>query len=392
MYYNDFKGTKLSRLGFGAMRLPMNASKEIDEATSAAMIDTAITSGVNYFDTAYSYINGNSELFLGRTLTKYPRESYNLATKFPGHEIAETFYPAPIFERQLRKCRTDYFDFYLMHNVYENSIGVYEDPKWDIINYFVKQKEQGKIRHLGFSTHGQLNTIKRFLDKFGSVMEFCQIQLNYLDWTLQDAEAKYNLLTEYGIPVWVMEPVRGGKLATLHPNEEAKMKELRPTESIASWAFRWLQRLPNVKMILSGMSSMEQVQDNIKTFSGGTPLNENEISILADIAEKLKNTVPCTGCRYCCKECPQQLDIPFLMKVYNDVCFTPSMTVAFMMDGLKEDKLPTACLACGKCAQVCPQKINVPEIMKKLAAQRELLPKWEQICKERREAQERTQK
>lgn len=383
MIYNDFKDIKLSRLGFGLMRLPLNEDKSIDEAQTAEMVRIAIENGVNYFDTAFPYHGGKSETVIGKILKNYPRESFYLATKYPGHQIAESYDPAAVFEEQLKKCGVDYFDFYLLHNVCENSIDVYTDPKWGIIEYFIEQRRQGRIKHLGFSSHGRPDNLALFLDKYGKEMEFCQIQLNYLDWTLQDAKAKYELLTERNIPVWVMEPVHGGKLAALGEASESRLKALRPEESAAAWAFRWIQRLPNVKMILSGMSSVEQMKDNIKTFSEGAPLDENEAALLEELGEGLKNALPCTACRYCCSGCPMGLDIPLLIQSYNDARFQSNFTVGMMMDTLPEDKLPAACIGCGACAQACPQKIDIPKAMQEFAELLPKLPNWTEICRQR---------
>ena len=266
MIYSEFQGEKLSLLGFGTMRLPLLPDGEIDEAQVEEMVRFALDHGVNYFDTAYPYHSGMSERVMGRVLKKYPRDTFYLATKYPGHQISDTYDPAAVFEEQLEKCGVDHFDFYLLHNVYENSIKTYMDPKWGILDYFKEQKRLGRIRHLGFSTHGSLDTMEEFLNYCGEDMEFCQIQLNYLDWTLQDAKAKYEMLTKRGIPVWVMEPVRGGKLASLNGPMEEKLKGMRPEESIPAWGFRFLQGLPNVKMVLSGMSNMAQMEDNVGTF------------------------------------------------------------------------------------------------------------------------------
>lgn len=392
MIYNDFKGLKLSRLGFGAMRLPLipgDADGRVDEALVEEMTRYAMEHGVNYYDTAYPYHGGQSERVMGRVLGKYPRDSYYLATKYPGHQISETYNPSEIFEEQLKKCGVEYFDFYLLHNVYENSIGTYLDPRWGIMEYFLEQKRQGRIRHLGFSTHGGPALIEEFLDRYGDEMEFCQIQLNYLDWTLQNGKEKYELLTKRGIPVWVMEPVRGGRLANLGETAEKELKALRPDESAASWGFRWLQELPGVKMILSGMSDMAQMKDNVETFSGGKALDERETEKLYAIADAMKSSVPCTGCRYCCDGCPKGLDIPMLITTYNDVCVSASMNTRMRIDSMPEEKRPAACVACGKCAKVCPQKIDIPDVMKKLAGALEKIPSWAELCRQRDEAARR---
>ncbi len=386
MIYKNFQDVKLSNLGFGTMRLPVLKDGSIDQAQVEAMTAYAIEHGINYFDTAYPYHDGNSEISIGKALSKYPRESWYLATKYPGHQISKSYDPAQSFEEQLKKCGVDYFDFYLLHNVYENSIGTYLNERWGIIDYFKEQKKLGRIKHLGFSCHGRTEMLKEFLDAAGSDMEFCQIQLNYLDWTLQDAKSKVELLNERNIPIWVMEPVRGGRLAKLDEEAEAKLKALRPDESIPAWGFRFLQSIPGVTMILSGMSNRSQMVDNIKTFEAPKPLSEDETGVLLDIAEDMKNSVPCTACRYCTKECPMGLDIPMLISVYNDLSFAAGVGVAMRLEGLPADKQPSACLACGKCAKMCPQLINIPDVMKDLAAKLEAIPKWTDICRMRDEA------
>lgn len=385
MIYNDFKGMKLSALGFGMMRLPLlQDGKTVDRELTAAMIDYAISHGVNYFDTAVPYHSGMSEIVAGEILQRYPRESYMLADKFPGHQHAEEYDPQEVFESQLRKCRTEYFDFYLLHNVCESSADVYFDKKWGILDYFVKQKENGRIKHLGFSSHADLEMLRTILDsEYGKYMEFCQIQLNYVDWTLQKAREKVALLESYGIPVWVMEPLRGGRLASMPEEVTAEMRKLRPEESTAAWAFRWLQRIPQVKMILSGMSDMEQMKDNIRTFESFSPLNEEENSLVGTAAAGMHRAVPCTACRYCCDGCPAGLDIPVLVAAYNDLSLQFSLTPMMRLEAMPEEKRPSACLQCGSCESICPQKIAVPEVLSKLAGLYEKSPKWSEICVER---------
>lgn len=390
MQYNDFKGINLSRLGFGAMRLPLREDKSIDQAAVEEMVAYAIDHGVNYFDTAYPYHGGHSEISIGKALSKYPRDTWYLASKYPGHQIAESYDPAAVFEDQLKKCGVEYFDFYLLHNVYENSIATYQDPRWGILDYFKEQVKNGRIRHLGFSSHARPDTLEKFLDYAGDSMEFCQIQLNYLDWTLQDAKAKYELLTQRNIPVWVMEPLRGSRLAALSEEDTAKLRALRPEDSAAAWAFRWLQTLPNVKMVLSGMSSMEQMMDNVKTFSSGEPQTQQETALPMELADNLKNALPCTKCRYCCDGCPQGLDIPMLIHAYNDVKFSGGgMTVAMQFDALPEDKRPAACVKCGACASICPQNIDIPGALEELADILSKTPSWAEMCRQRDEAARR---
>ena len=319
MIYRDFQDLHLSLLGFGTMRLPTTVDGAIDEDTTQAMVDYALAHGVNYFDTAWPYMQNLSETVVGRCLKKYPRDSFYLATKYPGHMLTCDPDPAGTFAQQLEKCQVDYFDFYLLHNVYENDVDIYTDPRWGIIDYFVEQKRLGRIKHLGFSTHADLPCLTAFLERYGKEMEFCQIQLNYLDWTIQRAREKYELLEKHHIPVWVMEPVRGGKLAALDADSEQQLHALRPNASIASFGFRWLQGLDNVHMVLSGMSDMAQMADNVATFENLDPLSPAEEAILFAAADKMKNSIPCTACRYCCDGCPQQLDIPDLLHKYNQL-------------------------------------------------------------------------
>lgn len=389
MITNKVYDRELSLLGFGAMRLPLLEDGSIDEKTVFEMVKYAGEHGVNYYDTAYPYHQGRSEIVISKALKQFPRESYCLATKYPGHQIASSYNPAEIFEKQLKKCDVEYFDYYLLHNVYENSIQVYTDSKWGIIDYFIKQKELGRIKHLGFSCHGSAGLLREFLDGYGDKMEFCQIQLNYLDWTLQNAKEKYELLTQRNIPVWVMEPVRGGKLAAIDKAYEAKLKALRPEESIASWAFRWLQNLPNVKMILSGMSSMDQMKDNVHTFEKKCPLNEKEEETLMQAAESMKNSLPCTGCRYCCDGCPKGIDIPKMLGYYNEMKVAPSFNVGMSLDAVGEEHLPSACIKCGKCKQSCPQNIDIPAALNELTQMISKLPKWADMCKQREEEAKR---
>ena len=387
MIYKQFQDKQLSMLGFGTMRLPLLSNGvTIDEQQVAEMTAYAIAHGVNYFDTAYPYHQGNSERVIGKVLKNYPRESFYLADKYPGHQIASSYDPAAIFEDQLEKCGVEYFDFYLLHNVYERSIETYMDPQWGILDYFLEQKRLGRIKHLGFSTHGSIPTMEKFLDYCGQHMEFCQIQLNYLDWTLQDAKGKCELLAKHNIPVWVMEPVRGGKLASLSEDAEAHLKGLRPDETIPAWCFRWLQGVEGVTMVLSGMSNMAQMEDNVKTFESAKPLSESETDLLMDIAEKLKNAVPCTACRYCCDGCPMELDIPTLLALYNDLKVTPSFLLGMRVEALPPEKRPTACIGCGACVSICPQNINIPEKLADMADILKGIPSWEAICREREAA------
>ena len=386
MIYSDFHGEKLSLLGFGAMRLPVDEQQRIDEAQVQQMVDAAIAGGVNYFDTAYPYHGGQSERVLGRALARHPRGSYYLADKYPGHQVSAKYDPAATFEEQLKRCGVEYFDFYLMHNVYGNSLRTYLDPQWGILDYFIEQKRLGRIRHLGFSTHGSLDCIETFLKRYGEHMEFCQIQLNYLDWTLQNAKAKVELLNKYGIPVWVMEPLRGGRLANLNESEMAK---LAPGASATERAFRWLQGVEGVKVILSGMSTIAQMRENIATFGERRPLSGEEEAALMALAEGMKKSVPCTACRYCCAGCPKGLDIPGILSHYNDFRFAQGFNVVMAIESLAEGKAPADCIACGKCALTCPQGIDIPRAMREFAQWLGAQPSWAELCRQREEAQKK---
>lgn len=368
MIYRDFQDMRLSGLGMGAMRLPVidGDDSRIDEIKTQAMVDYAMEQGVNYYDTAWGYHDGHSETVMGKALSRYPRESYYLATKFPGYDLSNMDKVEEIFEKQLEKCGVGYFDFYLFHNVCEMNIDAYLDEKYGIYEYLMKQKETGRIRHLGFSAHGNLDVMKRFLDAYGKDMEFCQIQLNFLDWTFQGAKEKVELLKEWNIPVWVMEPLRGGKLAKLAAEDEKALKALRPEENIPAWAFRFLQSVPGVTMVLSGMSNLQQMQDNIHTFAEDKPLTEKEMDTLLQIADGMvkKIVLPCTACHYCTSHCPQSLPIPELLALYNEHCFTEGGFIAPMaLSAYPQEKLPSACIGCRSCEAVCPQQIKISEAM-----------------------------
>lgn len=369
MIYKQFQDIRLSALGLGAMRLPVLEGKDaqIDEPAAQEMVDYAMEYGVNYYDTAWGYHSGQSELALGRALARYPRESFYLATKFPGYDLNNMGRVEEIFEAQLKKCQVDYFDFYLFHNVCEMNIDAYLDPQYGIDAYLTAQKANGCIRHLGFSAHGSVPVIRRFLEAYGDHIEFCQLQINYLDWTFQDARAKVELLKEYNIPVWVMEPLRGGRLAKLGESHTRRLNALRPDEATPAWAFRFLQTIPEVTMILSGMSNMAQLQDNVHTFETEKPLTEGELSELMEIADEIlgRKALPCTACRYCTDHCPQGLDIPELIKLYNEHNFTEGGFIAPMaLAACPEEKKPSACVGCRSCEAVCPQQIKISEVMK----------------------------
>jgi len=365
MIYRSFQDLKLSALGMGCMRLPVLEDKQIDQTTVDRMVDYAMEHGVNYYDTAWGYHGGQSEIAIAKALSRHPRERFYLADKFPGYDLRNMDKVESIFEEQLRKTGMEYFDFYLFHNVNELNIDCYlDDEKYGIYTYLKRQKENGRIRHLGFSAHGELPVMERFLEAYGKDMEFCQLQINWVDWEFQNAKEKVELLNKWNIPVWVMEPLRGGKLASLAPEYAQKLKQMRPEETVPGWGFRFLQSIPQVVVTLSGMSDPEQLRQNIQTFESQQPLNDQEFAALLDMSTELTKGVPCTACRYCTERCPQKLDIPTLMGLYNEQSFGGNgFLIPMRMKVLGEGKRPSDCLGCRSCEAVCPQNIKISEVL-----------------------------
>ncbi|MDR1016308.1 MAG: aldo/keto reductase [Coriobacteriales bacterium] len=371
MIYKDFHGDKLSELALGCMRLPVlgGDDNKIDQAQVEEMVAVAIEGGVNYFDTAYGYHGGNSEAAIGRALAAYPRESFYLADKFPGYNPANIRKDKlqPLFEEQLTRCRVDHFDFYLLHNVCEPNIDLYLDPAIGVLPFFKEQLAAGRIRHLGFSAHAGLEGLARFLEAFGPEMEFGQLQLNYVDWDFQKGADKVRLFERYDIPLWVMEPLRGGQLASLEAADAAELEALRPGVSAAEWAFRYAQSLPAVTTVLSGMSNLEQLKDNLRIFASEAPVTAEERATLQKIAQTMvaKTTIDCTACRYCVDYCSEGLDIPRLLALYNEQSFTTGVRFIAPMaiSALPEDKRPSACIACHNCEEVCPQQLPIAQAM-----------------------------
>ena len=373
MYYCDFKDLKLSALGMGCMRLPVidGEDSKPDLAAVQEMVDYAMASGINYYDTAWGYHGENSESTIGEALSKYDRSSYYLATKFPGYELSNFGKHEEIFNKQLEKCKTDYFDFYLYHNVCEMNIDKYLNDDEGLTDFLLKMKAEGKIRHLGFSCHGSLEVMHAFIKKYWKHLEFCQIQLNYLDFELQNAKFKVEELNNLGMPIWVMEPLRGGKLAKSALGGEKMLAKSEPDYTPANWAFAFLESVPGVTMILSGMSNMEQLKQNIEFFDEKKTISDDDIGTLLtaahfDITGKDSGTVPCTGCGYCLSHCPQSLEIPKLLSLYNEHAYSEGGFIAPMaLSAMPKEKWPSACIGCGACAKVCPQQIDIPGTMTK---------------------------
>lgn len=373
MRYEKYKeNIKLSKLGLGAMRLPQTASglaDPIDEPKAQEIIDYCMEQGVNYFDTAYIYHGGKSEVVLGRALSKYPRESFHIADKF--NVQANPDYKAQ-FAEQLTRLQVEYIDFYLMHGVTDLTAADYEDC--GCIPYFEEQRRAGKIKYLGFSFHGTPDCLLELLEKYR--WDFVQIQLNYYDWYQGTAKRQYEILREHNIPVMVMEPVHGGMLANL---SEECLRLLPGAEiSPAAWALHFVMSLPGVAVVLSGMSDMRQTKENISTADWGRKLNDEELSSLEKISNILRKkiAVPCTSCRYCCDNCPRGLDIPALLSAYNEyrdeaAALGDSDIAAWRLSRLKvlpKEKMPSSCVGCGSCTAHCPQALDIPTYMKEMAA------------------------
>lgn len=360
MQYKLFKDTiKLSRLGMGNMRLPVIDGNDgkIDYEKAKQIIDLCMEQGINYYDTAYIYHNAQSEQFVGRALAEYPRDSYFVADKF--NMMANPDYREQ-FAEQLRRLQMDRIDFYLLHGIQDAMVD--EIIKSGCIEYFDDLKRQGKISYLGFSFHGTPDALRGMLPLYS--WDFVQIQLNYYDWYFGDAKELYEILTDAGIPVMVMEPVHGGLLANLDEKAAAVLKTAEPDHSLASWAMRWVMELENVQVVLSGMSDTIQVEDNLKTFESGKILSADDHDRIREAARIQHSAVAvaCTACRYCCPDCPAGLDIPLLIKAYNDAKIGGAWRLSGLM-AFSREKWSTACIGCGSCTAHCPQKFDIPKYM-----------------------------
>lgn len=362
-----FKDTEVSLLGLGTMRLPCKtplkreANPMINYDKGQALVDLAYENGVNYYDTAYMYHVGKSEKFIGTALKKYPRDSYFLADKLPIWMCSKPADMEKVFQKQLARTGVDYFDFYLLHSLNKENFEKCEE--FGAYDFVLKKREECRIKNIGFSFHGTIEDLKQIVA--AHKWDFAQIQMNYLDWKNQNAEEQYKILTDAGIPVIVMEPVRGGKLADVSSDIEAMFKKARPDSSIASWAMRFAATHPNVITILSGMNAPEQMMDNLSTLTDFKSLTDTEFKICQNAAAMMNKSeiIPCTGCDYCA-DCPKGVKISSVFSVYNKVKTQEFSSEQGREEYNKIDIKADSCIGCGKCANHCPQSIKIPELMK----------------------------
>ncbi len=360
-------GIETSLLGYGCMRFPTNAEGKIDAQKAEALLDKAIAQGVNYIDTAYPYHNGESETFVGKVLQKYPRESYYLATKLPLWNVHSLEDVDKIFNEQLGKLQTEYVDFYLMHAM---NLGSWKKMlEMGVVKRLEEMKEEGKIRYLGFSFHDNYAAFEEILNYRD--WDFCQIQLNYMDVNDQAGMKGYKLTEEKQVPLVIMEPVKGGMLANYGGDVAEKFHALDKDASFASYALRWVGSLPNVKVVLSGMTTMEQVEDNLKTFGDFKSMSEEELKVVDEVVEILNNRVQngCTGCNYC-MPCSAGVNIPRNFRIWNTYHMYQNYNAVRWNweQEMPEDQKAKNCIECGKCEMACPQGLKIREDLKRAQA------------------------
>lgn len=354
----DKLNIETSVLGFGCMRFPLNSEGKIEEKEAEQMIDLAIKNGVNYIDTAYPYHGGESELFVGKVLKKYPRDSFYLATKLPMFYVEKEDDVLRFFNEQLEKLQMDYVDFYLLHALNKNS---FEKVKqFDVLNKVIELKKQGKIKYIGFSFHDEYEVFEEIINYFD--WDFCQIQFNYMDTDTQAGLKGYELTKSKNIPLVIMEPIKGGLLAKLPGDISNLLDKKDYSKSDSSFALRYVSSFDNVKVILSGMSNLEQVEDNLNTFNNYVELSEKEHNDIDNVVKELKARIKngCTGCRYC-MPCPKGVNIPGLFYNWNQYGVYDNETsfVNRMDDFIKKEMFVDKCVNCKACEKICPQHLSI---------------------------------
>ena len=364
------KKEEISLLGFGAMRLPVidGVETNIDEKKVEEMVSYAMEHGINYYDTAYFYHRGESEKTMGKILQKYPRESFYFANKMPLAIIQNKQQAEQIFEEQLKKCRVDYFDFYLAHSV---SVNTYETFKnCDIYDILSKKKQEGKIKYLGFSFHDTPELLEEVVKKYK--WDFVQLQVNAIDWEMVNAQKQYEIAKNNGLQIMVMNPLRGGQLSLLNKAAAEILKQEKPDVSLSSWGLRYVGSMPDILSVLSGMTTIDQLKDNVNTFTNFKPLDDKEQKIYKQAIEKYKlsGAIACTGCKYCI-ECPVGIEIPKIFMMYNQhkngTKFRDwQFTMAY--EQIPEDHRADKCINCGLCKTKCPQKLDIPNLLKDVDA------------------------
>ena len=362
-----FDNTTMPLIALGCMRLPMRDGK-IDMVELDKMVEYAMAHGANYFDTAYMYVEGKSENAIGEVLKKYPRESFILTDKCPAYLVKSPADVRKLCEEQLKKCQVEYFDNYMVHNINKNTLSNYRDN--DMYGELVKLKKEGIIKHLGFSFHGDPQMLREVINEHK--WDFCQLQLNYLDWEVVNADELYQIADEAGVPVIVMEPLRGGVLCNLPEKAVNVLKEKCPNDTQASFGLRWIAGKPRVFTILSGMSNLQQLKENVDTFVNYREITPEEEKVAHEIAQIIQSggAISCTACKYCMEVCPRGINIPAIFGLYNMYKGSSAPNASFMFvynyNALKEDQRADKCIDCGLCVKNCPQDLPIPKLLKEV--------------------------
>ena len=362
-----FDNTTMPLIALGCMRLPMRDGK-IDMVELDKMVEYAMAHGANYFDTAYMYVDGKSENAIGEVLKKYPRESFILTDKNPAYLVNSPSDVHKLFNEQLKKCQVEYFDNYMVHNINKNTIRNYRDN--DMYGELLKLKKEGKIKHLGFSFHGDPKMLREVISEHK--WDFCQLQLNYLDWEVVNADELYQIADEAGVPVIVMEPLRGGVLCNLPEKAANHLKEKCPNDTQASFGLRWIAGKERVFTILSGMSNLQQLKENVDTFVNYREITPEEEKVGQELAHIIQSggAISCTACRYCMEVCPRGINIPAIFGLYNMYKGSTAANAAFMFvynyNALKEEQRADKCIECGLCIKNCPQDLQIPKLLKEV--------------------------